>query len=126
MKYKYGKKRKQHNNQEFWYVTNIDHTSIKIEIKLGRLIPTVIHDKTDHSFVLPDTAMQITKNRKEIDRKVKNYLNRFFRFDEFTFMQAHTDEDNYSDYMNLYTDLFWVKNKLGLTIWDRNKIEVIY
>ena len=25
------------------------------------------------------------------------------------------------DYMNLYTDLIWVKNKLGLTVWNKKK-----
>lgn len=119
-------KKKRSYEQEYWYVTNIDHTSIKVEIITGRILLTIVHDKTDYSFMLPDTTVSITNNKREVDKKVTSYLNKFFRFDEFTFMQAHTDEDNYSDYMNLYTDLIWVKNKLGLTIWDRKKIKVIY
>ena len=58
--------------------------------------------------------------------KVSFYLDTFFQMDEFTFMQAHTDEENYTDYMNLYTDLIWVKNKLGLTIWNRKKFTYKY
>ena len=118
--------RKSSYKQEYWYVTNIDHTSIKIEMIRGRILPTIVHDKTDHSFILPDTTTSIAKNKREVDKKVTFYLDKFFRFDEFTFMQAHTDEENYSDYMNLYTDLIWVKNKLGLKIWDRNNIKVQY
>ena len=63
-----------------------------------------------------------SKNRKEIDNKVALYFQTFFQVDEFSFMQIHTDEENYTDYMNLYTDLIWVKNKLGLTIWNRKKM----
>ena len=119
---KYGKKRKQRSfEKEHWYVTNVDHISLKVQMTTGRLLITVVHDKTDHSFILPDTTCSIAKNRKEIDNKVALYFQTFFQVDEFSFMQIHTDEDNYTDYMNLYTDLIWIKNKLGLTIWNRKK-----
>ena len=120
---KYGKKRKSKRlfEQEHWYVTNIDHISLKAEITTGRLLITIIHDKTNYEFYLPDTKTSIASTRQEIDNKVSLYLDTFFQMDEFTFMQAHTDEENYTDYMNLYTDLIWVKNKLGLTIWNRKK-----
>ena len=36
-------------------------------------------------------------------RGIDEVLDTFFQMDEFTFMQAHTDEENYTDYMNLYT-----------------------
>ena len=79
---KYDKRRKQrYFEKEHWYVTNVDHISLKVQMTTGRLLISVIHDKTDYSFTLPDT-----------------------------------------NYMNLYTDLIWVKNKLGLTIWNRNKM----
>lgn len=125
---KYGKKRKSIRlyEQEHWYVTNIDHVSLKVELTTGRLLMTVAHDKNDYEFVLPDTKTSSATNRQQIDNKVNIYLNTFFQMDEFTFMQAHTDEENYLDYMNLYTDLIWVKNKLGLTIWNRKKIKYKY
>ena len=107
--------------QEHWYVTNIDHISLKVELITGRLLISIIHDKNNHCFTLPDTKTSIASNRQQIDSKVNFYLDTFFQMDEFTFMQAHTDEENYTDYMNLYTDLIWVKNKLGLTIWNRKK-----
>tara|TARA_R100000805_G_C3580493_1_gene84419 strand:- start:2 stop:385 length:384 start_codon:yes stop_codon:yes gene_type:complete len=109
-----------------WHVTNIDHVSLKTELTTGRLLITVIHDRTDHSFTLPDIKTSISNNRTQIDNKINFYLDTFFQMDEFTFMQAHTDEDNYTDYMNLYSDLIWVKNKLGLTIWNRKKLMNIY
>ena len=120
---KYGRKRNSVRSyeQEHWYVTNIDHVSLKVELIAGRLLITIIHDKTEHSFILPDTRSSIASNRQEIDNKINFYLDTFFQMDEFTFMQAHTDEENYTDYMNLYTDLIWVKNKLGLTIWSRKR-----
>ena len=120
---KYGKKRNSIRSyeQKHWYVTNIDHVSLKAELITGRLLITIIHDKTEYSFTLPDTKTSIASNRQQIDNKINFYLNTFFQMDEFTFMQAHTDEENYTDYMNLYTDLIWVKNKLGLTIWNRKK-----
>ena len=120
---KYGKKRKSKRlfEQEHWYVTNIDHISLKAEITTGRLLISIIHDKNNYCFVLPDTKTSHASNRQQIDNKICFYLNTFFQMDEFTFMQAHTDEENYTDYMNLYTDLTWVKNKLGLTIWNRKK-----
>ena len=120
---KYGRKRNSVRSyeQEHWYVTNIDHVSLKVELITGRLLITIIHDKTEHSFTLPDTKTSIASSRQQIDNKINFYLNTFFQMDEFTFMQAHTDEENYTDYMNLYTDLIWVKNKLGLTIWSRKR-----
>ena len=125
---RYGKKRKSIRlyEQEHWYVTNIDHVSLKVELTTGRLVMTVTHDKNDYEFVLPDTKTSSATNRQQIDNKVNIYLNTFFQMDEFTFMQAHTDEENYLDYMNLYTDLIWVKNKLGLTIWNRKKLTYKY
>ena len=125
---KYDKKRKAIRSfeQEYWYVTNIDHISLKVEIATGRLLITVIHDRTDHSFTLPDIKTSISNNKTQVDKKINFYLDTFFQMDEFTFMQAHTDEDNYTDYMNLYSDLIWVKNKLGLTIWNRKKLMNIY
>ena len=36
-------------------------------------------------------------------------------------MRQKTNENNYADYMNLFTDLYSIKNKLGLTIWRRKK-----
>ena len=121
---KYGRKKKSTRffEQEHWYVTNIDHISLKIEIITGRLLITIVHDKTGYSFTLPDTKIASANNRQQIDNKVCFYLDTFFQMDEFTFLQAHTDEENYTDYMNLYTDLIWVKNKLGLTIWNRKKV----
>jgi len=120
---KYGRKRNsaRAHEQEHWYVTNIDHVSLKAELITGRLLITIIHDKTEYSFTLPDTKTSIASNRQQIDNKINFYLDTFFQMDEFTFMQAHTDEENYTDYMNLYTDLIWVKNKLGLTIWSRKR-----
>ena len=120
---KYGRKRNSARTyeQEHWYVTNIDHVSLKAELTTGRLLITIIHDKTEYSFTLPDTKTSIANNRQQIDNKINFYLDTFFQMDEFTFMQAHTDEENYTDYMNLYTDLIWVKNKLGLTIWSRKR-----
>ena len=120
---KYGRKTSSVRSyeQEHWYVTNIDHISLKAELITGRLLISIIHDKTEHSFVLPDTKTSIASNRQQVDNKINFYLDTFFQMDEFTFMQAHTDEENYTDYMNLYTDLIWVKNKLGLTIWSRKK-----
>ena len=125
---KYVKKRKSKRlfEQEHWYVTNIDHISLKAEITTGRLLITIIHDKTNYEFYLPDTKTSIASTRQEIDNKVSLYLDTFFQMDEFTFMQAHTDEENYTDYMNLYTDLIWVKNKLGLTIWSRKNLRYKY
>ena len=125
---KYGKKRKPVRSfeQEHWYVTNINHISLKLELITGRLLISIIHDKNNYSFTLPDIKTSIASNRQEIDNKVSFYLDTFFQMDEFTFMQAHTDEENYTDYMNLYTDLIWVKNKLGLTIWKRKKITYKY
>ena len=116
---KYGKKRS--FEKEHWYVTNIDHISLKAELITGRLLITIIHDKTDYSFYLPDTKTSIASSRQQFDNKINFYLDTFFQMDEFTFMKAHTDEENYTDYMNLYTDLIWVKNKLGLTIWSRKR-----
>ena len=113
-------------DQVHWHVTNIDHVSFKTELTTGRLLITVVHDRTDHSFTLPDIKTSISNNRTQIDNKINFYLDTFFQMDEFTFMQAHTDEDNYTDYMNLYSDLIWVKNKLGLTIWNRKKLMNIY
>ena len=123
MAIKYGKKRNSVRSyeQEHWYVTNIDHISLKAELTRGRLLIRIIHDKTEYSFMLPGTKTSIASNRQQIDNKISFYLDTFFQMDEFTFMQAHTDEENYTDYMNLYTDLIWVKNKLGLTIWNRKK-----
>ena len=120
---KYGKKRNSIRSyeQEHWYVTNIDHISLKVQLVTGRLLITVTHDRNNYEFTLPDTRTSIANNRQQIDNKVNFYLDTFFQMDEFTFMQAHTDEENYTDYMNLYTDLIWVKNKLGLTIWNRKK-----
>ena len=120
---KYGKKRKSIRSyeQEHWYVTNIDHISLKVQLVTGRLLITIVHDRNNYEFPLPDTRTSIANNRQQIDNKVNFYLDTFFQMDEFTFMQAHTDEENYTDYMNLYTDLIWVKNKLGLTIWNRKK-----
>ena len=119
---KYGKKRKQRSfEKDHWYVTNIDHTSLKAQMTTGRLLITLVHDKTDYSFSLPDTTCSIAKNRKDIDNRVALYFQTFFQVDEFSFMQIHTDEENYTDYMNLYTDLIWVKNKLGLTVWNKRK-----
>ena len=120
---KYGRKRNSARTyeQEHWYVTNVDHISLKTELITGRLLITIIHDKTEYSFTLPDTKTSIASNRQQIDNKINFYLDTFFQMDEFTFMQAHTDEENYTDYMNLYTDLIWVKNKLGLTIWSRKR-----
>ena len=125
---RYGKKRKSIRSfeQEHWYVTNVDHISLKTELITGRLLITIIHDRTDYEFFLPDIKTSIASNRQEIDKKVAFYLDTFFQMDEFTFMQAHTDEENYTDYMNLYTDLIWVKNKLGLTIWKRKKVTYKY
>tara|TARA_R100001129_G_scaffold171479_2_gene141634 strand:+ start:497 stop:883 length:387 start_codon:yes stop_codon:yes gene_type:complete len=125
---KYGKKRKSIRTfeQEHWYVTNIDHISLKVELITGRLLVTVIHDRSDYEFTLPDTKTSIANNRQQIDNKVSFYLDTFFQMDEFTFMQAHTDEENYTDYMNLYTDLIWVKNKLGLTIWNKKSVRYRY
>ena len=40
--------------KEHWYVTNIDHI-VKSQIVTGHLLITIIHDKTEHSFVLLDT-----------------------------------------------------------------------
>ena len=120
---KYGKKRKQRSfEKEYWYVTNIDHISLKVQMTTGRLLISVVHDKTDYSFALPDTTCSIAKNKTAVDEKVALYFQTFFQVDEFSFMQIHTDEDNYTDYMNLYTDLIWVKNKLGLTVWNRKKM----
>ena len=120
---KYGKKRKSIRSyeQEHWYVTNIDHVSLKVELITGRLLVTITHDRNNYEFTLPDIKTSIASNRQQIDNKVNFYLDTFFQMDEFTFLQAHTDEENYTDYMNLYTDLIWVKNKLGLTIWSRRK-----
>ena len=119
---KYDKRRKQRSfEKEHWYVTNIDHISLKAELITGRLLITIIHDKTDYSFYLPDTKTSIASSRQQFDNKINFYLDTFFQMDEFTFMQAHTDEENYTDYMNLYTDLIWVKNKLGLTVWNKRK-----
>ena len=125
---RYGKKRKSIRSfeQEHWYVTNVDHISLKTELITGRLLITVIHDKTEYAFTLPDTKTSIANNRQQIDDKISFYLDTFFQMDEFTFLQAHTDEENYTDYMNLYTDLIWVKNKLGLTIWNRKKFTYRY
>ena len=125
---KYGRKTKSVRafEQEHWYVTNINHISLKVELSTGRMLITVTHDRTDHSFILPDIKTSISNNRTQIDNKINFYLDTFFQMDEFTFMQAHTDEDNYTDYMNLYSDLIWVKNKLGLTIWNRKKLMNIY
>ena len=120
---KYGKKRKQRSfEKEYWYVTNIDHISLKVQMTTGRLLVTVVHDRTDYSFTLPDTTCSIAKSRTDIDNKLALYFQTFFQVDEFSFMQIHTDEENYTDYMNLYTDLIWIKNKLGLTVWNRKKI----
>lgn len=120
---KYGKKRYSIRSyeQEHWYVTNIDHISLKVQLATGRLLITIVHDRNNYEFTLPDTRTSIANNRQQIDDKVNIYLTTFFQMDEFTFMQAHTDEENYTDYMNLYTDLIWVKNKLGLTIWNKKK-----
>tara|TARA_R100000388_G_scaffold61045_1_gene44774 strand:- start:304 stop:690 length:387 start_codon:yes stop_codon:yes gene_type:complete len=125
---KYGKKRKSIRSfeQEHWYVTNIDHISLKAELITGRLLITIIHDKTGYSFYLPDIKTSIASSREQIDNKINFYLDTFFQMDEFTFMQAHTDEENYTDYMNLYTDLIWVKNKLGLTIWNKRNVRYRY
>jgi len=112
--------------QEHWYVTNIDHISLKAELTSGRLLIRIIHDKTEYSFMLPEIKTSIASNRQQIDNKISFYLDTFFQMDEFTFMQAHTDEENYTDYMNLYTDLIWVKNKLGLTVWNRKKVTYKY
>ena len=92
----------------------------------GRLLISVVHDKTDYSFALPDTTCSIAKNKTAIDEKIALYFQTFFQVDEFSFMQIHTDEENYTDYMNLYTDLIWVKNKLGLTIWNRKNLTYKY
>ena len=120
---KYGKKRKQRSfEKEYWYVTNIDHVSLKIQMTTGRLLISVVHDRTDYLFTLPDTTCSIAKNKTAVDEKVALYFQTFFQVDEFSFMQIHTDEENYTDYMNLYTDLIWIKNKLGLTIWNRKKM----
>ena len=125
---KYGKKRKSIRSyeQEHWYVTNIDHISLKVQLVTGRLLITIVHDRNNYEFTLPDTRTSIANNRQQIDNKVNFYLDTFFQMDEFTFMQAHTDEENYTDYMNLYTDLIWVKNKLGLTIWSRKRTAYRY
>ena len=120
---KYDKRKKQRSfEKEYWYVTNIDHISLKVQMTTGRLLISVVHDKTDYSFCLPDTTCSIAKNKTAVDEKVALYFQTFFQVDEFSFMQIHTDEDNYTDYMNLYTDLIWVKNKLGLTVWNRKKM----
>tara|TARA_Y100001972_G_scaffold79487_1_gene96557 strand:- start:119 stop:505 length:387 start_codon:yes stop_codon:yes gene_type:complete len=125
---KYGRKTRAPRSfeQEHWYVTNINHISLKAEITTGRLLITIIHDRNDHSFILPDVKTSISNNRTQTDNKISFYLDTFFQMDEFTFMQAHTDEENYTDYMNLYSDLIWVKNKLGLTIWSRKKTTYKY
>ena len=77
---KYGKKRKSIRSyeQEHWYVTNIDHISIKVELITGRLLITLVHDKNNYEFTLPDTKTSIASNRQEIDNKVNFYLNTFF------------------------------------------------
>tara|TARA_R100001086_G_scaffold69088_1_gene32825 strand:- start:70 stop:447 length:378 start_codon:yes stop_codon:yes gene_type:complete len=122
---KYGRKKRSFE-EEYWYVTNIDHISLKVQMTIGRLLIEVVHDRTDYSFYLPDTTCSIAKNKKDIDNKVSLYFQTFFQVDEFSFMQIHTDEENYTDYMNLYTDLIWVKNKLGLTVWNRKKFTYKY
>ena len=43
---RYSKMRKQRLfEKEHWYVTNIDHISLKIQMTTGRLLITVVHDK---------------------------------------------------------------------------------
>ena len=106
-------------DKEHWYVTNIDHLSMKVEMNNGQVSIAVIHDKTEHSFYLPNARSKIINNKKELDKKVKNYFDVFLGTDEFTFMKDHTNESNYADYITLFTDLIWVKNKLGLTVWKR-------
>ena len=124
---KYGKKRKQRSfEKDYWYVTNIDHVSLKVQMTTGRLLISVVHDRTEQTFTLPDTTCSIAKNRTDIDNKISLYFQTFFQVDEFSFMQIHTDEENYADYMNLYTDLIWIKNKLGLTIWNRKEVTYRY
>ena len=119
---KYGKKRNNERLKEYWYVTNVDHISLKIQMTTGRILITVVHDKTDYSFALPDTTCSIAKNRKDIDNRVALYFQTFFQVDEFSFMQIHTDEENYTDYMNLYTDLIWIKKQTRSDhIWNRKK-----
>ena len=68
---RYGKNKKSIRSyeQEHWYVTNIDHISLKMRLKNGRILIQVIHDRTEHSFYLPDTTASTANNRAELDKK---------------------------------------------------------
>jgi len=114
--------RKKIFENEHWYVTNIDHISLKVEVSNGAVVTSVINDKSDYYFYLPNSKSKMINSKKDLDKKIKNYFDIFFNLDELTFMKENTNEDNYADYINLYTDLYWIKNKLGLTIWKRNSI----
>ena len=113
--------RKKIFEKEHWYVTNIDHLSLKAELGNGLVSISIIHDKTNHSFYLPNSRTEIINNKKDLDKKIKIYFDVFLNCDEMTFMRQKTNENNYADYINLFTDLHSIKNKLGLTIWRRKK-----
>ena len=113
--------RKKLFENEHWYVTNIDHLSLKVHVSNNSVVIAVINDKNGYTFYLPNSRTQIINNKKDLDEKIKVYFDVFLNSDELTFMRDRTNENNYADYINLYTDLYSIKNKLGLTIWRRKK-----
>ena len=58
---------------------------------------------------------------RRVEKRLAILFDTLFNVSERVFADAYTQEENYASLINFYTDISWLKNKNGKTIWKRRQ-----
>jgi hypothetical protein len=109
--------------KEYFFVTNIQNIGLKIYLDNGHMYPFFYNDRTDEEHNLPEISISFSasSDKERIEKRLSILFDTLFNVGEKIFADAYTTEDNYASLINFYTDISWLKNKNGKTVWKRRQ-----
>jgi len=109
--------------KEYFFVTNIQNIGLKIYLDSGYMYPYFYNDREADEFSLPEISISFSasSDKERVEKRLAILFDTLFNVSERVFADAYTQEENYASLINFYTDISWLKNKNGKTIWKRKQ-----